>query len=88
MSAAGTSRPGSRSSGRASQLVLRDLLAELAERVDVRVLAWAGAPLPLFRPSRGDVRRMRDRLVGTDSGSSVALDATSVRSTATTRRRS
>ena len=34
---------------------LRHLLAELAERIDVRVLVWAGAPLPLFRPSRGDV---------------------------------
>ena len=32
---------------------LRDLLAEAAERVDVRVLAWAGAPLPLFHPDRG-----------------------------------
>ena len=32
--------------------VLRNLLAEVAERVDVRVLAWAGAALPLFRPSR------------------------------------
>ena len=29
-------------------IVLRNLLAELAEHVDVRVLAWAGAPLPLF----------------------------------------
>ena len=45
------------------RLVLRSLLAEVAERVDVRVLAWAGAPLPLFRPSRGQVRKMRDRLV-------------------------
>jgi phosphatidylserine/phosphatidylglycerophosphate/cardiolipin synthase-like enzyme len=44
-------------------LVLRNLLAELAERLDVRVLAWAGAPLPLFRPSRREVRRMRDTLV-------------------------
>ena len=26
-------------------VVLRNLLAELAERLDVRVLAWAGAPL-------------------------------------------
>jgi len=26
--------------------VLRNLLAELAERVEVRVLVWAGAPLP------------------------------------------
>jgi phosphatidylserine/phosphatidylglycerophosphate/cardiolipin synthase-like enzyme len=43
-------------------LVLRNLLAELAERVDVRVLVWAGAPLPLFRPSRRQVKRMRDEL--------------------------
>src|SRR5213082_342653 len=42
---------------------LRELLAETAERVDVRVLAWAGAPLPLFHPSRRDVREERDRLV-------------------------
>src|SRR4051812_16190770 len=33
-------------------LVLRNLLAELAEKVDVRILVWAGAPLPLFHPSR------------------------------------
>ncbi len=44
------------------QVVLRNLLAQLAERVHVRVLAWAGAPLPLFRPSRGNVREMRDQL--------------------------
>jgi phosphatidylserine/phosphatidylglycerophosphate/cardiolipin synthase-like enzyme len=44
-------------------VILRNLLAELAERVDVRVLAWAGAPLPLFRPSRHDVRKMRDELI-------------------------
>ena len=43
-------------------LVLRHLLAELAERIDVRVLVWAGAPLPLFRPSRRQVKRMRDQL--------------------------
>jgi phosphatidylserine/phosphatidylglycerophosphate/cardiolipin synthase-like enzyme len=42
--------------------ILRNLLAELAERIEVRALAWAGAPLPLFRPSRRDVRRMRERL--------------------------
>jgi phosphatidylserine/phosphatidylglycerophosphate/cardiolipin synthase-like enzyme len=42
--------------------VLRNLLAETAERVDVRVLTWAGAPLPLFHPSRREVRRMRDQL--------------------------
>ena len=42
--------------------VVRDLLAELAERIDVRVLVWAGAPLPLFRPSRNMVRNMREDL--------------------------
>ena len=42
--------------------ILRDLLAGLAERVEVRVLVWAGAPLPPFRPSRGMVRRMRESL--------------------------
>jgi phosphatidylserine/phosphatidylglycerophosphate/cardiolipin synthase-like enzyme len=44
-------------------LPLRNLLAEVAERADVRVLAWAGAPLPLFKPSRRQVRMMRDELV-------------------------
>src|SRR5207244_637495 len=41
---------------------LRAILAELAERIPVRVLVWAGAPLPLFRPSRGDVRAVREAL--------------------------
>jgi len=41
---------------------LRGLLAEAATRIDVRVLAWAGAPLPLFHPDRGEVRAMRDEL--------------------------
>jgi phosphatidylserine/phosphatidylglycerophosphate/cardiolipin synthase-like enzyme len=42
---------------------LRELLAEVAEHADVRVLAWAGAPLPLFRPSRAAVRSARDTMV-------------------------
>jgi phosphatidylserine/phosphatidylglycerophosphate/cardiolipin synthase-like enzyme len=42
--------------------ILRNLLAELAERIDVRVLVWAGAPLPLFRPSRAQVRQMKRQL--------------------------
>ena len=42
---------------------LRELLAEAAERVHVRVLAWGGAPLPLFHPDRGEVREARDELV-------------------------
>ncbi|MFL5909056.1 MAG: phospholipase D-like domain-containing protein [Gaiellaceae bacterium] len=53
---------------------LAELLGETAERIPVRVLAWAGAPLPLFHPDRGEVREMRDRLVhGTRI--EVALDA-------------
>src|SRR3954470_23796914 len=42
---------------------LRELLASVAERVDVRVLLWAGAPVPLFDPKRRDVRQVRDELV-------------------------
>ena len=52
---------------------LRHLLAKLAERIDVRVLVWAGAPLPLFRPTRKDTRKMRDQLIA-DSRVRVALD--------------
>ena len=41
---------------------LRELLAEAAQRVEVRLLAWAGAPLPFFRPDRREVReRFRRR---------------------------
>ena len=36
-------------------VVLGALLAEAAERVDVRVLVWAGAPIPLFHPTRAEV---------------------------------
>jgi phosphatidylserine/phosphatidylglycerophosphate/cardiolipin synthase-like enzyme len=53
---------------------LRELLAETAERVDVRVLAWAGAPLPLFHPDRGEVRKARHELAG-GTRISMALDA-------------
>jgi phosphatidylserine/phosphatidylglycerophosphate/cardiolipin synthase-like enzyme len=53
---------------------LRDLLAEAAERIDVRVLAWAGAPLPLFHPDRGEVRQACEELVG-GTRMAMALDA-------------
>jgi phosphatidylserine/phosphatidylglycerophosphate/cardiolipin synthase-like enzyme len=43
--------------------ILGALLAEVAERVDVRVLAWAGAPVPVFHPSRAEVRAGVERLV-------------------------
>ena len=54
--------------------VLRNLLAELAERIDVRVLVWAGAPLPLFHPSRGRVRKMQKELTD-HTRIACALDA-------------
>jgi phosphatidylserine/phosphatidylglycerophosphate/cardiolipin synthase-like enzyme len=41
---------------------LRDLLGELAERLDVRLLLWAGSPLPLFTPDRSAVRAVRDEI--------------------------
>jgi phosphatidylserine/phosphatidylglycerophosphate/cardiolipin synthase-like enzyme len=44
-------------------LVLGALLAELAQRVDVRVIVWAGAPLPLFHPTRKEVEAEVGRLV-------------------------
>jgi phosphatidylserine/phosphatidylglycerophosphate/cardiolipin synthase-like enzyme len=42
---------------------VRELLAEAAERVPVRLLVWAGAPVPVFKPRRGDVERARQQLV-------------------------
>jgi phosphatidylserine/phosphatidylglycerophosphate/cardiolipin synthase-like enzyme len=44
-------------------VLLRELLREAAESVEVRVLVWAGAPLPLFAPRRSSVRAARDQLV-------------------------
>jgi phosphatidylserine/phosphatidylglycerophosphate/cardiolipin synthase-like enzyme len=54
--------------------VLRELLAEAASRVPVRVLLWAGAPLPVFSLSRRQVRRTRDELCS-GSGVVCALDS-------------
>jgi hypothetical protein len=42
--------------------VIDPLLAELASRVDVRVLVWAGSPLPLLHPDRKDVDGVRHAL--------------------------
>jgi phosphatidylserine/phosphatidylglycerophosphate/cardiolipin synthase-like enzyme len=39
-------------------VVLGALLAEAAERIDVRVLVWAGAPVPAFHPTRREVRQV------------------------------
>jgi phosphatidylserine/phosphatidylglycerophosphate/cardiolipin synthase-like enzyme len=45
-----------------ARVELRTLLAELAERIPVRILLWAGSPLPLFRPDRKDVARAIHKL--------------------------
>jgi phosphatidylserine/phosphatidylglycerophosphate/cardiolipin synthase-like enzyme len=44
-------------------VLLHDLLGEAAESVDVRVLAWAGAPVPVSAARRAAVRKRRDDLV-------------------------
>ena len=55
-------------------IVLKDLLAQVAARIPVRVLLWAGVPLPVMQPWRGDVRKVRDELT---AGNDIqcALDA-------------
>jgi len=53
---------------------LKQLLAELAERVDVRVLVWAGPPAPVFEPKRSDVKRIREQLTR-DTRIRCVLDA-------------
>jgi phosphatidylserine/phosphatidylglycerophosphate/cardiolipin synthase-like enzyme len=52
---------------------LRDLLAEVSQRIPVRLLLWAGPPLPLFQPTRAMVRAARDGFVR-DSNVQCALD--------------
>ena len=54
-------------------LTVRDLLDDASRRVPVRVLLWAGAPLPVFKPSRRAVRRVRDDLRA-NTGVRCALD--------------
>ncbi|MBV8396813.1 MAG: phospholipase [Actinobacteria bacterium] len=55
-------------------LTLRKVLAETAERADVRVLAWAGSPLPLFHPDRGESADALEQLAG-GTRIRTALDA-------------
>jgi phosphatidylserine/phosphatidylglycerophosphate/cardiolipin synthase-like enzyme len=52
---------------------LRQLLADLSERVDVRVLCWAGSPVPLFHPDRRAARELRKQLTR-ESRVQCALD--------------
>ncbi len=41
---------------------LAELLDRIAERAEVRVLLWAGPPLPIFQPTRSDMKSVRDEL--------------------------
>src|SRR5204863_2515098 len=54
--------PGFRPERGAGAPTMRELLGELAERIPVWVLQWAGAPLPVFAPRRGQVRAARAEL--------------------------
>jgi phosphatidylserine/phosphatidylglycerophosphate/cardiolipin synthase-like enzyme len=53
---------------------LQQVLSDAGRRVDVRLLLWAGAPVPIFRPSRGDVKKVLEQF---SAGGTVrcALDA-------------
>ena len=42
-------------------VTVRNLLAELAERIPVRVLVWSGAPVRVFSPTRREVHEMVER---------------------------
>src|SRR5581483_3156643 len=53
---------------------LLELLCDARTRADVRMLAWAGSPLPLYRPDRGELRTIRDHFV-TGTGIRFGLDA-------------
>lgn len=54
---------------------VRDLLAATAQRgVDVRLLLWAGPPLPAFQPTRGLVRAEQKRFTA-NSGVRCVLDS-------------
>jgi phosphatidylserine/phosphatidylglycerophosphate/cardiolipin synthase-like enzyme len=55
-------------------VVLKQRLAEAAARIPVRVLIWAGVPVPVMKPWRRDVRKVREQLM---AGTRIqcALDA-------------
>ncbi|MFI5313856.1 MAG: phosphatidylserine/phosphatidylglycerophosphate/cardiolipin synthase family protein, partial [Candidatus Dormibacteria bacterium] len=48
---------------RTPEVTLRELLSEAANRVDVRVLVWAGAPVPVMHPTRAESKQLIDHLV-------------------------
>ncbi len=43
--------------------LLRDVLADAADRVNVRLLMWGGAPIPIVEPTRSSVRRDREEFL-------------------------
>jgi phosphatidylserine/phosphatidylglycerophosphate/cardiolipin synthase-like enzyme len=47
----------------AQPVAIGPLLAEVAERIDVRVMVWAGSPVPLFHPTRKEVEAEVEQLV-------------------------
>jgi len=53
---------------------VRELLGEAAARAQVRVLLWAGAPVPGYQPNRSGMRAVQQRLVQ-GTGIHCALDA-------------
>jgi phosphatidylserine/phosphatidylglycerophosphate/cardiolipin synthase-like enzyme len=55
-------------------VVLRNLLSDVARRVDVRLLVWEGAPLPVFRPTKRDVRSYLE-VFERDTGIQAATDS-------------
>ena len=61
------------------------LLAAAAERLDVRVLVWAGAPVPLFHPTRGEVEQAVAELTRSTRIPAARIRV-STRFTATTKR--
>jgi phosphatidylserine/phosphatidylglycerophosphate/cardiolipin synthase-like enzyme len=46
-----------------SPVTVRALLAEVAARIDVRVLVWAGAPAPVLHPTRAEAAQYMSTLV-------------------------
>ncbi len=54
--------PGFRLGHEPGAPTVRGVLAELAERLPVRVLVWGGAPIPVFKPTRPEVGQAMDEL--------------------------
>jgi phosphatidylserine/phosphatidylglycerophosphate/cardiolipin synthase-like enzyme len=65
--------PGFKLTREARSVPLRDVLAEVSQRVPVRLLMWAGPPLPAFRPTRRMVQAAAAEF-GRDSRVVCALD--------------